>query len=1584
MKKMRVAGVCGVALALSNCVNDSEGLRKRPDSIINGDVGKAPSLQLPAVTIIHENDFEHVGSGTLIGSRTVLTASHVIRHPRKLLPLDRFLVLHAPGNVIDIKSARISGEPRIYPGFMRDGRWFLVDLGVIHLSDDLARPETAIAELNCENLVPERLRCDSGVFHHLANGSAVPIPGFINRAVFDVVGGETRPWRIRYGPNFKRDEPFLPFQGSAEGDSGMGCFDTETGRLSVVHTHGNPVPGHEDKQAHVSIGTKVERFCKWIKRSAGSGRTLSFEQHIDQDSLVDLVTLSDIGGTMFVDVDRSHLGEQTFRLNGSSGANFVAERLRSAAMGAFTGTRQALALVDDGRLVTASFNQGPTPAVANAPSENYIMVAKARMNGDTVDDLVAQRSDGQLDVFIGGPGGLQYRSDITPVPLRLDRDTLADFVYVSGRSLHSFSTLLDTEGQGKSVVDVGLELVDVKAGRFRDATTHPDLEGNPENRGIEDTVVLSSQASGGAVSWCPSTGFGSSCTPALDWGAVSLQVDEFTGDDFDDIRVFYSEPPNQIPLLFVGTPEGFLPNFGRGVAGARSIDITGDGQAEDVTIEENENGDGSILMVRVPGVGILGPFPLPIPIVEPVVLAFGNFNGDQSGGSSAGGLHDGAHPIMDLVVHSGDRVIALISNGDGTFTVNTLNDASGYVAINISDVDGDGLDDLEATRADGSVTLFAGIPGSGQGLEQGPNFTGLPTPVGNDGKMLLVSGLGVDTVAATEARLKLTVGPEDTAALSKLVVQIYDGDNGGLHQFEEETNVLKTCYRLSADPCGDGNVGNCAGDPRPAVELATVSSDSLNDDVWDTIFDGPHSPDASLAGDGMAPFIYELRVFLSEDCSVLPAPESTLAVATADAFKVRSNAMVSHTVGGLSFVGSDSKGPFGVLDLPYMRDTDYDGVFTFPIAVGFSATEIQLKEADADHPDDATPGMSIVPNPEIQYRLVMPDGNDALLVGAEDTSGVTVVSNPSGNNDGSTALDVETRIHAVTTPMEGTWLWQWEGVVASNAVHVFAPFGSPTTHEMLGARRLRPTTSTAQQPYFWQSYPDELWDLLPILLGTELDDGVLEGDSLRVTTVGDAQHILDNPEQSLDGELRRQLLLARLNARRGALYGERLEGALVYGTTTSVRTTLRRAEAAVSGLALGLQEGQKSRLVRLLSAVNLGEVTYQQPAVPFPAEPMMDDDGDGIINVKDNCPVVSNPSQVDSDGDRIGDACRVTPFVRCVLQRSENRFEAVFGYENPLSFRSIPAGSRNGVWGVASTSAIDSGQPTEFVGGRRPRAYRAAFSAAESVGWALEGALAEATRSAPACSGVELTDVGFVDGVALFGAEDVIVGDYASVTAQNGMAAVVSGGGVAVGADAVVDHVLARAWVVVDERAAVMGSVLAGTRLERSRSAEVLGSLRENVAIRAHALDWVVELQPSSQAVEVAWGQQLPLPPGRYGAVRIAAGATLVLQSGRYELASLDVHEQGSLVLEGDEVVLHVASGLSHRGQTRGNAETRLIVGYFGDRPAEVHGSLAKAAIIAPHAELTIGQARNAAYAGRFFAKRLVVGPGTLVELAEL
>jgi hypothetical protein len=53
--------------------------------------------------------------------------------------------------------------------------------------------------------------------------------------------------------------------------------------------------------------------------------------------------------------------------------------------------------------------------------------------------------------------------------------------------------------------------------------------------------------------------------------------------------------------------------------------------------------------------------------------------------------------------------------------------------------------------------------------------------------------------------------------------------------------------------------------------------------------------------------------------------------------------------------------------------------------------------------------------------------------------------------------------------------------------------------------------------------------------------------------------------------------------------------------------------------------------------------TPNEPSAGPPANQPTDHDGDGFRNREDNCPIVANPNQRDSDGDDIGDACDPNP-----------------------------------------------------------------------------------------------------------------------------------------------------------------------------------------------------------------------------------------------------------------------------------------------------------------------------------------------------
>ena len=82
------------------------------------------------------------------------------------------------------------------------------------------------------------------------------------------------------------------------------------------------------------------------------------------------------------------------------------------------------------------------------------------------------------------------------------------------------------------------------------------------------------------------------------------------------------------------------------------------------------------------------------------------------------------------------------------------------------------------------------------------------------------------------------------------------------------------------------------------------------------------------------------------------------------------------------------------------------------------------------------------------------------------------------------------------------------------------------------------------------------------------------------------------------------------------------------------------AAIAIAALAIGCAQVGNNQSP---SASLTGPSAMVQTPSPTPTDPCAelggDTDGDGVCDKTDNCPLVSNPDQADSDNDGIGDAC---------------------------------------------------------------------------------------------------------------------------------------------------------------------------------------------------------------------------------------------------------------------------------------------------------------------------------------------------------
>ena len=191
--------------------------------------------------------------------------------------------------------------------------------------------------------------------------------------------------------------------------------------------------------------------------------------------------------------------------------------------------------------------------------------------------------------------------------------------------------------------------------------------------------------------------------------------------------------------------------------------------------------------------------------------------------------------------------------------------------------------------------------------------------------------------------------------------------------------------------------------------------------------------------------------------------------------------------------------------------------------------------------------------------------------------------------------------------------------------------------------------------------------------------------------------------------------------------------------------------------------------------------------------------------------------------------------------------------------------------------------------------------------------------------------------------------------------------------------------------------------LVRNRTSKVAGRISTPAALPLVALPALPAIAPGSSDVIVRRGRTLELEPGRYRRIQVEAKGTLILTGGLYQVESVDLDEQATMLVRG-VTELRVKSEVSGAARVRiladrpGLDASSLVIyvagqdaacghdgrGPDGDDggPAAVHfgvDSILQANIYAPDAMVWL-KARTTA-TGAFIGRRVRIGEGVRLAL---
>lgn len=925
-----------------------------------------------------------------------------------------------------------------------------------------------------------------------------------------------------------------------------------------------------------------------------------------------------------------------------------------------------------------------------------------------------------------------------------------------------------------------------------------------------------------------------------------------------------------------------------------------------------------------------------------------------------------------------------------------LNNVNYMNALQIIDEDGDSQNDVRV-EIGGLRADFRGVKlYDPQAIYM--TFNGLPSADGADGRFLSLATRGLQTVHRPYARFYLVAEATRITSSSPLssngfYVSLFDGDIGGFYDYAG--GGIKTCARLYPDPATNGGEDDVGSSGGPIAPIGTKEyTGSFGDNEWRSLDADPSTTriDAFQGTPTSAAFNgtnwgYRLEVFLAPETTsdghnacddppeTQPVPDGVL-----NAFKVASNANLRVSDIDLSFTAVDSTGDYvNHTSSPVQwTNTTYQGFFNFPFYVGYDTDWGTFYNADADDQDHPSPAKALGKNHEINSHVYAYREEGHLFYPASEYPTETAAGRPSGGYDPSIANGdyevvglslhpqaeyAETDSPPTHDPVFGSWLWQH--IDDTNNVHIWVVRGSPQHLDFVAGGHGWVGSSAAKAYQAWAS-ASNLSAQLPVVLGS--------GSALvSVANAAAAQQILSGTNQ-----LQRELLATKLNLKLAANRKEALGTALVYGTTTRVADvitaadTLLAAGSAADPVQVQLTTGR-------LSAINAGNVTYV--SLPTNDVGAGDSDGDGVIANLDNCPLVSNPSQLDSDRNGIGDDCEPIPTVKCVINQGGGTYRAIFGYQNGHKDRRIAIGQNN----YFSPGAADRGQPhVQYLGGDE-RAVTVSFTG--QLTWNLAGHAAVARSTSPRCSLGDLFDTSFADKVVAYTGSEMHLGDGVQVlgggTLANGGSGVLE-----IGANAAVGTVLSQGNVWMRSNSTATGAVITAMDFDAQNGAQAMAGYSEGVQSGVPALGWVSPTFPSPIGGDVRLepGQVRAIAPGSYRQLAVKQNAKVTLRAGTYYFTQWMLDSGSNVVVDDSAgpVTVFISTDLTVRGTVKSLDGTppALLVGYFGTNSAFIETALT-AAVAAPNAELVLG-GQGIDFTGQFFAARMTVRPNCHLVYAQL